>query len=246
MTTYLKRAEEFAGRLSELYGDSLLSVGLYGSAARGDYREGASDLNVLVILRELGPAELRRGSAVARAWVEAGNPPPLMFSEAEWSSSADAFPIEYSDIETAHIVLHGSDPFSEVRVRWEHLRLLCEHELKAKKIALREHYLLSAESPEELGSLLAGSVSTFVALFRAGLRLSGDDVPRTAEKVVAAVAERAGFDPAPVHRALRARAGAETLRLQADDPIVVGYLDAVARAGDWLDGLTRAPAPAPS
>lgn len=239
MADHMEKVREFTTRLVSLYGDDLVSVGLYGSAARGQFREGRSDLNLLVILRRLDAEQLRRSSALAREWAEAGNPPPLMFSEAEWHASADVFPIEYSDIEDAHLVLHGSDPFAEVRVDWDHLRLMCEHEMKAKKIALRERYLFSAEAPEELGGLLLGSISTFIALFRAAIRLTGAPAPREPEAVVERCGEMMGFDPAPMLEVLAARAGDSALAPAADSATVVGYLDTVARASDWLDSLER-------
>src|SRR5690606_5670177 len=104
------RAEAYARRLREVYGDELRAVLLYGSAARGEYREGGSNLNLLVILREVGAETLRRGSAPAREWAEAGNPPPLLLGEEEWRRSADVFPIEYTDIRDANVLLHGADP----------------------------------------------------------------------------------------------------------------------------------------
>ena len=63
-----KRAQEFAETLVDRYGEDLVSVVLYGSAARGDYREGISDLNVLVLLRTLNPELLRRGTEITRSW----------------------------------------------------------------------------------------------------------------------------------------------------------------------------------
>jgi hypothetical protein len=242
MSDHLDRAREFSRRLADVYGEDLVAVGLYGSAARGEYREGSSDLNMLVIVRELEPAHLRLGSALAREWVESGNPPPLMFSEQEWRGSADAFPIEYSDIADAHIVLHGSDIFAGIEVRWEDLRLICEHELKAKKIALREHYLLAAETPSELGMLLTSSISTFVALFRAMHRLGGAAPPADSRAVVARLANDAAFDPDPFLRVLDARDEGAPLAPAADDPIATHYLAGISRASDWLDGLSGPPA----
>jgi hypothetical protein len=237
MAEHMQRAEDFSKRLASQYGDDLVSVGLYGSAARGEYREGASDLNLLVILREVDAERLRSGSALAAEWVEAGNPPPLIFSEEEWIGSADVFPIEYSDIADAHVVLHGSDPFGEVEVRWEHLRHMCEHEIKARKLALRERYLLASGSPDEMGRLLLGSISTFVAIFRAMLRLSGSRPPAQAAEVVTVIAERAGFEPGPFHRVLEARRGTASFRPEVGDEVVVGYLAGVTRAAEWLDRL---------
>lgn len=232
-------AQRFADGLAELYGAAVRSVVLYGSAARDQYREGSSDLNVLVLLDAVDAEALRRAAPLVRGWVQGGNPPPLMLSADELARSLDIFAIEYSDIRDAHRVLHGDDPFAGLEIRTEHLRLQCERELKGGLIQLREHFLLAADDAEELGTLLVRSVTTFVVLFRTLLRLTGDELPTDEQRVVRLAAERVGFDAAPMLRVLAARRGGEPLRPAADDPIVVGYLDAVARTVAYVDGLER-------
>lgn len=230
-----ERAERFAEEMRTAYGAELASVVLYGSAARGEYRPGVSDLNVLVLVREVSPASLRRASHAARAWVAEGNPPPLMMSTDEWRGSADVWAIELADMRDAHLTVAGADPFEGIDIRLEDLRMQCERELKGKQIQLRERYLLFAGEPAELGELLARSFSTFLVLFRTVLRLGGDPGERDAESVVRRLAERAGFDPAPLLEIHRARSGGEKLRPQADAPVVVGYLDAVSRVVEYVD-----------
>jgi predicted nucleotidyltransferase len=232
------RAEEFAGRLKEAFGDRLLSVVLYGSAARGDYREGVSNLNLLVIVRAADAETLRRGTALAREWAEAGNPPPLILGEAEWRDSADVFAIEYADMKDAHVALIGGDPFEGITIEWSDLRLQCEHELKAKQIQLREHYILSADRPEEIGGLLKRSFPTFLTLFRTGLRLAGEAVPRPPREVVEAAARTIGFDAAPFLEVIRGRESEEAFAPAGDGEVAVGYLAGVERATAWIDGLT--------
>lgn len=244
MSKVSRAAVEYARKLAERYGESLVSVVLYGSAARGDYREGVSDLNLLVLLRSADPAQLRRGTELARGWAEKGNPPPLILSEVEWRDSADVFPIEYSDMLDAHVVLHGIDPFTDVRVDWTHLRLQCEHELKSKQIQLRERYLVSSDDPETLGRLLLVSFPTFLALFRAGLRLAGAPVPPLAAAVIDAIAGRADFDGEPFHEVLRARSDGGAFSPSGDGATVSGYLRGVERTTAWLDGLVEPEAPA--
>jgi predicted nucleotidyltransferase len=238
-----RSANEFADRLAATYGEGLVAVVLYGSAARGDYRPGVSDLNLLVVLRHADAVTLHRASALAREWAEAGNPPPLIMSESEWASSADVFPIEYSDMKAHHVVLRGLDPFGEVDIRWSDLRLQCEHELKSKKIRLREHYLLVADDPAQLGDLLKQSLPTFMTLFRTTLRLAGRSVPGDGVEVIQETASLAGFDGGPVQAVYRARAEAsDGFAPGAEDVVVVGYLDAVQRTGELLDRLTTPPA----
>jgi predicted nucleotidyltransferase len=237
MTTAIQRAEVFSRQVVDAYGAAVIAVVLYGSAARGEYREGLSDLNVLVLLTEADAASLRKGSALAREWVKAGNAPPLVMSEEEWRRSSDVFPIEYADMRDAHRLLYGRDPFTGLEIRREDLRLQCERELKAKQIQLREHYMLSAGEPAELGTLLQRSFPTFLVLFRTVLRLLDEAVPAEPAEVLALVGRKVGFDAAPLGEILRARQAGETLSPQATDPRVVAYLEAVSRTVGFVDQL---------
>ncbi|HEU0053001.1 MAG TPA: nucleotidyltransferase domain-containing protein [Longimicrobium sp.] len=238
MGAEIERAKGFARDLANGYGADLVSVVLYGSAARGHYREGVSDLNVLVLLRDTAPATLRRGSKLARAWVDERNPPPLMLSDEEWRRSADVFPIEMSDMRDAHLVLHGADPFTGFEIDPADLRLQCEHELKGKQIQLRERYLLSAGEPEELRPLLAKSFSTFLVLFRTVLRLEGGEAPRDPAEVVRRIAARVGVDPAALLAVHAARGGA-AIDTSADGPVVTGYLEAIEAVVRHVDRLSH-------
>lgn len=230
-----ERARTFATTLKERLEGRLDCALLYGSAARGEYRPGSSDLNLLVILPRLGPVELAALVEPTREWIESGNPPPLMMSSEEWRRSADVFPIEYSDIREAHEVLIGSDPFTGIAVERRHLRLQLEHELRSKKIQLREGYLAAGGDPERLGALIVGSLSTFLTLFRAVLRLAGSEVPADAEQLVDQVGTEIGFDPGGVKEVLRAKRNGNPISESIDGAIASGYLMAVEKTAEWLD-----------
>ena len=236
----MDRARDFARDLTTTYGDELVSVVLYGSAARGEYREGVSDLNLLVLLRDTAAATLRRGSALARSWGAAKNPPPLVMSEREFRGSADVFPMELADIRDAHVVLYGADPFAGVEIRPADLRLQLERELKSAYIRLRTRYLTDAGDAARFEPLLLKSLSTFLVMFRTVLRLSGEDGTRDPEAVVRATAQRVGFDPAPLLEIVRARAGGAKLDVRPDAPVVTGYLDAVAEVVRYVDRFEAA------
>jgi predicted nucleotidyltransferase len=55
-------------KLQKAYGDKLVSVVLYGSAAAGDYNGKFSDLNILCALTELTPKELGASEEIFRWW----------------------------------------------------------------------------------------------------------------------------------------------------------------------------------
>jgi hypothetical protein len=236
----MERAQGFARELAAAYGDDLVSVVLYGSAARGEYREGVSDLNLLVLLRDCACATLRRGAALARAWQTKRNPPPLVMGAAEFRDSADTFPIELADIRDAHVVLHGGDPFEGVEIRPADLRLQLERELKGGQIRLRTRYLTDAGDAARFEPVLLKSFSTFLVMFRTVLRLGGQDPVRDPEAVVSAIAARVGFDPAPLLAIAQARGGGAKLDVRPDSPVVTGYLDAVAEVVRYVDRFEAA------
>jgi hypothetical protein len=237
MTEATQAAGAFATTLEQIFGDDLVAAVLYGSAARGDHRPGISDLNILVIIRGLGMEHLKRATAAVAEWTSAGNPPPLMLSDLEWRSSADVFPIEYSDIRDAHILLAGLDPFGAMHIHAEHLRLQLEHELRSRKIQLREGFLAVGDSPDQLGGLLMRSLPTFLALFRAALRLADEPVPPAPESIVEAIAARADFNPAPILEVIRRRNAGHSLVTSLDGSVAPGFLHAIERAASWLDSF---------
>src|SRR6187402_2425873 len=122
--------DEVVTQLRVAYRERLSSVVLYGSAAGGDDIPNRSDFNVLVLLDGEGfdASSASAASAVARAWREAGNPPPLTMTVEEWRRSADIFPMEYADILERNRVLHGDPPFAGISVSNADLRLQLEHQ----------------------------------------------------------------------------------------------------------------------
>src|SRR5262245_14258260 len=129
-----------ARSLGEAFGADLVSVALYGSAARGDETSG-SDLNVVVVVKDLSLESLERATPVTRTWQASGNRPLLFFSP-EWiERSGDVFPLEFSDMRQWHVILQGADPFASFEPSHESLRAQCESELKTKLIHLRTGYL---------------------------------------------------------------------------------------------------------
>lgn len=168
---------KYCGEIERIYGRNLKSIILYGSAASGDYTKKFSDYNLLIVLEKLGLGELKQISKVTNKWVKLNNPPPLMFTLERINNSLDVFPIEFLDIKDNHKVLYGEDPFKALEVNTANLRLELEHELKSKLIRFRELYILTEGNSSKVAELLVKSSSSFIALFKAVLRLTGDTVP---------------------------------------------------------------------
>ncbi|MBK5187128.1 MAG: nucleotidyltransferase domain-containing protein [Gemmatimonadaceae bacterium] len=229
--------DELVSQLAKAFGDGLEAVVLYGSAAAGEHIPKRSDYNVLVLVRELGMPELEREAAIARAWGEAGNPPPLTMTTAEWRSSSDVFPMEYADVLERHRVLHGTPPFDGITVDPRDLRVQLEHEAMGKLLQLRQGILSAGGEEKKMLELLAASLSTFMVIFRSVLRYHGEMPSTDYEKLVAALSARTGIDGAPFVRVVRHLRGSEPLPEREVKQVLAGYLAGAHALVVYLDRL---------
>lgn len=184
--------------LRNAIGDNLQSVVLYGSAAAGDFVPGASDYDVLIVAHLLDLDTLQMLSGPIRTWIASGNPQPQCFTPEELLNSADAFPIEFLDMQQSRKLIYGSDPLSEIVIADDHLRLQLERELKGKLLLLRQKGMLVIDRPQELQSLLIASATTFLVLSRAALRLFQPEVPRQKVAALRDLAKHLSLDIKPI------------------------------------------------
>ena len=117
--------------------EQLVAVVVHGSATRSDYREGTSDVDLVIVLsddpvsllEDIGPAlQIARSSARIET---------MILKRAEIPRSADVFPLLYEDIAREGVVLCGESPFVDLKVHEAHRRLRIEQELREARIRLR-------------------------------------------------------------------------------------------------------------
>lgn len=232
--------DELLRQLKAAHGDALLGVVVYGSTA--DEPAAKAGHNVLVVVSALDVAAMQADGAIAQAWHEAGNPVPLVLTEAEWRSSADVFAIEHADIADRHRVLHAGAGFAvtpRAAIRDGDIRRQLEYELLAQLISVRAAIAAAGQDVGSQRAILRANASRAVALMRAALRLSGRTPGKTPDAVCTEAAALAGFDAAPFHAALRQRRGTDIPK--ADVPSVLGQVHAgLARLVAYVDALPGA------
>lgn len=219
--------EQLVEKLKQANPTGLKAVILYGSAAAGDHVGKRSDYNVLVIMDQLGLPELKQFLKPSQAWVKDGNAPPLLFTPEGFRQSADVFPIELLDIRDSHRVLYGEDLASNLEIDLENLRLQLEHELKGKVIQLRERYLETGGKPKQVAHLMINSLSSFLVLFRAALRLFRERVPATKLEAATLLSSHIPFDPAVFASVEALKAGKKKLREVDSEELFGRYLQTV-------------------
>lgn len=234
-----KALQQLIEKLRKAYGDRLVSVILYGSAAAGDHHEKFSDLNILCVLTELTPREMGESETVFRWWREQGSPAPLLLTEHELRTCTDCFAIEFHDIQKAHRILHGKDVISDLVIGDAFYRPQVEHELRAKLLRLRQKASGMLSEADLLRRLLADSLSTFCVLFRHALLLHGEDPGTRKRDVVTAAGARFGFDAAAFHRVLDLREGTVKPRDVEPVGVLTSYLTGIGAVIDAVDRLEK-------
>ena len=233
--------DELVTQLRAAYGNHLRAAVLYGSAAAGEHVPDRSDYNVLLLLDSLDATSLRAATSVARAWRDAGNPPPMTMTVDEWARSADVFPMEYADILDRNRVLHGTAPFEGISISHEHLRLQLEQQVMGKLLQLRQGVLLAGDDGKRQLELLSASLSTMMVLFRAVLRLHGERPDGEPASVAQRVGSLAGMDATPFVRTSRHLRGELPLAAGEAGAVLAAYLRGIERLEQYLDGYTRSP-----
>jgi hypothetical protein len=229
------KLEELVSQLRGAYGETLRSVLLYGSAVAGEHIQRHSDFNVLVILDAVPLDRLAAVGAVLRAWGEAGNPPPMTFTSAEWRSSSDVFPMEYADILERHRVLYGHDATEGIRVDASHLRLQVEQQALGKLLHLRRGAMAAGDDSGEQIDLMEMSLSAIMVVFRGVVRLHGAVPSQDYSALTSEVAARAGFDATPLKRVIEHVRGTRQIEKGEAQAVLAGYMAEMEALVSYLD-----------
>lgn len=152
--------------LQRIFGPRLECVVAYG---RRTHDPAAS----LALVESLSLSDLTACAACSAAWHTGGAATPLLLTRAEFLQSLDAFPIEFGEIIDAHVVLHGSDPFSGVVVNPLDVRRAVEVQIKSHLLHLRENFIEHSGAPKAVALLVQDSAPGFATLLRRLARLDG-------------------------------------------------------------------------
>lgn len=234
-----KVLQQLVERMTKVFGDRLVSIVLYGSAAGGEHDGNFSDLNVMCVLKQITIAELRDSEPVFHWWRGQHNPSPLLLSEEEVRKSTDCFPIEFHDMKERRRVLHGPDVVEPLQIDDSFYRAEVEHELRAKLLRLRQKAAGVMFDEELLRRLMAESVTTFLVLTRHALRLAGHEAPFARPGILRQAATCFQLDPQPFQTLLEWRStrqapkGAPAVKLLetylAQIDALVAVVDAIAK-----------------
>lgn len=209
---------------------------LYGGLARGRFRPGRSDINIVLLLNDMSGKSLAEVAPALRAAWRAARVEPLLLTPAEVKGAADAFATKFLDIQTFHVVLAGDDPFAGLTINREHLWLRVEQELRNLSLRMRRRYITIADDPDDMTAMLLRIARPLAIELETLLRLKGKTVPAVDRS--AAVFESAA-DAFQLDREALARLAVlrQDMKLPMDEVpgLYHRVLDSITRAANIAD-----------
>jgi predicted nucleotidyltransferase len=230
-----KRVDEFAVKLNALYGEGLVSVILYGSAASGEYVARRSNINLLVILKDASLRNLAKASPIINSF-RFRNISAIFMTESYMRSSCDVFPIEFLDMKENSEVIFGKDALKELAIHPKHLRFQCEQELKSKIVNLKSAYLSNMRR-RGLEELLFKSLNSTLHIMRNIIRLKGAVPPYAKESILKALSSELGLDATVPEIILLAKKNKRRLSPKEIEELLFDLAAFLERACDIVDRL---------
>ncbi len=200
LQTYVKEVEG-------VFGEQLEGILLYGSAARGEFLPGRSNLNILLLVSSCGSATLKKYSAVHRQWSKEQIVVPLFLTEAELHVSARVFPLEFMEIQEQHRLLRGRNPFIGFHVKTDRLREAVVQGLTGHVLRLRQRYVEGGGGNDATTILLSLAITSILPLVRGLQQLLGRPPLAHSDSVIADVAGQLKLDLQGLRDALLLKRG---------------------------------------
>lgn len=157
--------------LEKTFQRNVEAVILYGSAARGDFIEGRSNWNLLVLVRSLSVTVIQEAGKLHAKGEKHRIVPPLLMTLDELHQSCSVYPLELLLIKEHHVLLEGRDPFPDLKISLEHLGWHCEREIRSHVIQVRQRLIEGEARLEAVQSIIILSITALLPFLRGMLRV---------------------------------------------------------------------------
>ena len=167
---------------------------LFGSAARGDFIIGRSNINLLLVVTKMSTDLLQRAGQLHKEWAKHQFIAPLLMTEEDLIRSRSFFPLEFLQMTQSHVLLAGQDPFSEEQIDATRLAWQSEQELMANMLRLRQRFIEGEGRNEAIQALLMLSISAVLPSIRGLLYVLGQSSKENDTKTLEMLPGAVDFD----------------------------------------------------
>ena len=171
------RIQPFFTRILDERRDLVRALHVIGSAVTDDFDPERSDINSMVVLREMDLEFLDLLGALCRQFRDSRIRPPTLMTPKYIERWREVSPVELLDLQQVNQLVYGEDLFADLEIDPALVRLQCKHELRNRLILLSWGYVRAAGNKRELTDLLLESVFGLVPVIRGVIYARGEDPP---------------------------------------------------------------------
>ncbi|ULA65760.1 MAG: hypothetical protein LZF86_250016 [Nitrospira sp.] len=182
---YQQHLRAYVKDVQRVYGDVLEGLLLYGSAVRGEFLPGRSNLNIVLVVQSIKAEQLKKYSALHRRWAKEQIVVPLFVTQGDLPAMSLVFPLEYLELQEYHRLLAGQDPFVGFKVDQRHLLAEVLQSLRGNLLRVRQRFIEGGGAEEAVTILLPLSLTAVLPALRGVQRLVGRPVLSHGEPLLA-------------------------------------------------------------
>lgn len=232
-----KNVRPFLDELLAGYLEKMHSVYVTGTAITDDFDEKISDVNTLVVLKEMDLGFLELLAPLGKKYGRHRVAAPLIMTPEYILSSLDVFPIEFLNFKLIHSAVFGEDLFQDLQIDKMDLRHQCERELKVKLIWIRQSYLRAQGDRKLLTAGFVDSITGYIPLFRGIIHLFGKTPPVKQSDVIAALAAESKVNTDVFAKVLREKHQKAKLSMDDLNTMFEEYYAATEKLGKIVDEI---------
>ena len=199
--------QRYVKETTALLGGQLEGILLYGSAVRGEFLPGRSNINLLLMLSSYDREGLKRYAKAHKRWSREQFVIPLVLTEADLTRPGTVFPLEYLEIQEQHRVLWGRDPFIGMHIDRTHLGYQVQQGLQGNLVRLRQRFIEGGGTEEAISMLLPLSLTALLPCLRGLQRLAGQPPLFQSDALLAGIQKMTGIDVTGFNEVLHLKRG---------------------------------------
>lgn len=166
-----KLLKSYVKDVAKVYGSELEGILLYGSAVRGEFLPGRSNLNMILVMSSYDLSTLKKYDTIHKRWSKEQVVVPLFLTAGDLQSASQVFPLEYQDILECHRLLWGQDPFVGLKIDVRYLAAEVLQALRGNLFRLRQRLVEGRSTEEAMTILLSLSITALLPALRGLQRL---------------------------------------------------------------------------
>jgi hypothetical protein len=197
----------FTDDIKQKAGDNLVSIVLYGGAAKNDYKTGKSNTNILFVFDHVDLNVLDMLSVPFQKAMLDFQMAPFILTTSEIEPSSNVFAGKLFDIQKHHALLHGKDVVSHLQFDAKHLQFIAEQELRNQLSRMKYFYIQHFNLPEQLLSKVQKGFTTLVINANTFLYLKHQVYYATRQEITNHILKEPGMDAEALKYLLKVKNG---------------------------------------